>query len=84
MLSWYETREGCNLQHNNQTIPAKKKILLSIEQAQLHNTYQEQVFKCDEPKNQEEVGTVAEYQEWVKSVGATKLVKEENKVTSKK
>lgn len=68
MLSWYQTREGCNLQHNNQTIPGKKKILLTEEQAKLHNTYQEQVFKCDEPKDLEEVGTVAEYQEWKESV----------------
>jgi hypothetical protein len=77
MLSWYETREGCNLQHNNQTIPAKKKILLTTEQALLHNTYQEQVFKCDDPKNQEEVGTVAEYQEWQASQPVT------NKTTTK-
>jgi hypothetical protein len=80
MLSWYETREGCNLQHNNQVIPAKKKILLSIEQAQLHNTYQEQVVKCDDPKIEEEVGTVAEYREWKESV-VTSKTKEEKKTS---
>jgi hypothetical protein len=83
MLSWYQTREDCNLQHNNQAIPAKKKILLSEEQAKLHNTYQEQVVKCEEPKDAEEAGVMAEFHEWKESVGTGKT-KEEKKVANSK
>jgi hypothetical protein len=67
MLSWYQTREGCSLQHNSQAIPAQKKILLTEEQAKLHNTNQEQVVKCDDPKNSEEAGVIAEFLEWKES-----------------
>ena len=85
MKTWYQTREAGNLQHRSQVIPEGKKILLTEEQAKLHNKQGEKVAKCDSPTEEKEAGVLAEYQEW-KSDRSTKTttVKTKEEVKSKK
>ena len=67
MKSWYQTREAVNVRHRNQTIPARKKILLTPQQADLHNSPSEQVVKSEPPKDATEAGVIAEYKEWLQA-----------------
>lgn len=61
MEKWYQTKEGCNLQHAGQVITAGKKIFLSEDLASLHNSVGEQLVVCDEPASIEEVAVIAEW-----------------------
>ena len=67
MKTWYQTREAVNLKHRNQTIPAQKKILLTPEQVNLHNSQAEKVVKSEPPKDATEAGVLDEYKEWLKA-----------------
>ncbi|MDJ0591126.1 MAG: hypothetical protein QNJ72_14210 [Pleurocapsa sp. MO_226.B13] len=67
MKNWYLTREAGNLQHRGLPIPEGKKIMLTEEQAKLHNKAGEKVVLTDAPKEAKEVGVLAEFQEWTKA-----------------
>lgn len=61
MESWYQTREGCSVQHGAKVIPPGKKIFLADELADLHNSIGDQVEKTEPPTKLEEVGVKAEW-----------------------
>jgi hypothetical protein len=63
-MNWYQTLEDCSLQHCGQDIKPGLKILLSIEQAELHNAYKAQVIKCDPPTDVFDAAVTSEYEEW--------------------
>jgi hypothetical protein len=50
MGNWYQTQEGCSLQHEGLVVGESQKIFLTDEQAKLHNSLSEQVVKCDADK----------------------------------
>lgn len=61
MEAWYQTKEGCSLQHAGAIIPHGKKIFLPEELAALHNSTTEQLIKSEEPTSLEETGVKAEW-----------------------
>ena len=85
MKTWYQTREAVNVRHRHQTISAQKKILLTPQQADLHNSPSEQVVKSEPPKDATEAGVIAEYKEWLhanEQLAGVKVKSQESRVKS--
>jgi hypothetical protein len=61
MRNWYQTKDGCSIQHEAQVISPGKKILLTEDLAALHNSIGKQVEKSEAPKSLEEAGIKAEW-----------------------
>lgn len=83
MKNWYQNRMAESVNHRGQNIPEGKKVYLSEAQAKLHNARTEKVAKTDAPKDQKEVGVLADWEEYQSSVKPT-TVKGKEGVTSKK
>ncbi|NJO98987.1 MAG: hypothetical protein HC764_25820 [Pleurocapsa sp. CRU_1_2] len=64
MQAWYQTKEGCSLQHAGQTIEPSQKILLTEELAALHNSINEQVVACDAPADFQGAAVKADFEEY--------------------
>ncbi|NJK56914.1 MAG: hypothetical protein HC939_13350 [Pleurocapsa sp. SU_5_0] len=64
MQAWYQTKEGCSLQHAGQIIEPSQKILLTEELAALHNSINEQVAACDAPADFQDAAVKADFDEY--------------------
>ena len=66
MKTWYQNRMESGVKHRGQVIPKDKKLYLSDTHTKQHNAQQEKVFKCEPPKDQKEVGVIADWDEYEK------------------
>ena len=69
MKEWYLVREGSNsINHKGKNITPKTKILLTVEQAKLHNTNYQAVVQTEPPKTILDAAFPEEYDQWLKTV----------------
>jgi hypothetical protein len=64
MQTWYQTKEGCSIQHAGQTIEPNCKILLTEELAALHNSINDQVIACEAPVDSSGAAVKADFEEY--------------------
>lgn len=72
MLNWYQTKENCSVQHGTKVVKPGEKLLLSEEQAALHNSIAEQVDKCEPPKSESDCAVKEDFDEFKKASGKEK------------
>ena len=86
MKEWYLVRDGSDsINHKGKNILPKTKILLTVEQAQLHNKNDRAVVKTEPPKTILDAAFPEEYDQWFQTVkpSETPKVKPKNDNTDK-
>jgi hypothetical protein len=64
MQTWYQTKEGCSIEHAGQSIEPNCKILLTEELAALHNSINDQVIACEAPVDSTGAAVKADFEEY--------------------
>lgn len=63
MKNWYLTREGGNCFHRGVKLTSNKKVLLTEEEAGIHNKHKEFLVKTEAPKDVAECAFVSDFKE---------------------
>lgn len=73
-MDWYIALENCSIQHRGETIEPGKKIWLSEDLADLHNSLATQIELCPDPSDANEAAVKEDWLEYQASLTSSSAV----------